>query len=85
MTEEPPDQPEETRSDPDDEYTGAPRWVKATGIILIVVVVLAIVLKLTGIAPDHGPSRHMDKEAPRQERSTDAADSAHEPSKWNHG
>ena len=35
-------------------YPGAPRWVKVSGIIFIVVVLLVVVMLLTG----HGPGRH---------------------------
>jgi hypothetical protein len=36
--------------------TGAPRWVKVSGIIALAVLLLVIILLLTG--SDHGPSRH---------------------------
>ncbi len=35
-----------------------PRWVKVSGIIIIALVLLFIILKLTGIAGNHGPGRH---------------------------
>jgi hypothetical protein len=35
--------------------TGTPRWVKALGIIAIVLVLLVVTLLLTG----HGPGRHL--------------------------
>ena len=35
-------------------YPGTPRWVKAFGIIAIVVVLLFVIMLLTG----HGPGRH---------------------------
>ena len=37
--------------------TGAPRWVKAFGVIALVVVVLVLVLLLVG-GGNHGPGRH---------------------------
>ena len=37
---------------------GTPRWVKASGIIALLVVVLALVLLLTGRGGGHGPARH---------------------------
>lgn len=44
---------------PDPELTTPrPRWVKAFGIIAIVVVVLFVGLKLTGLGGNHGPGRH---------------------------
>ena len=36
-----------------------PRWVKVFGIIGIVLVLLFVILKFTGIAGEHGPARHM--------------------------
>jgi hypothetical protein len=38
--------------------TGAPRWVKVFGIIVLGLAVLFVGLKLTGIGPSHGPGRH---------------------------
>jgi hypothetical protein len=35
-------------------YPGAPRWVKALGIIAIVVILLFVIMLLAG----HGPGRH---------------------------
>jgi hypothetical protein len=35
---------------------GTPRWVKAFGIIALVLVVLVVVVLVTGT--DHGPGRH---------------------------
>ena len=37
---------------------GTPRWVKAFGVIAVVVLVLFVILLLTG--SDHGPGRHLD-------------------------
>ncbi|MDQ3719705.1 MAG: hypothetical protein M3350_02830 [Actinomycetota bacterium] len=37
--------------------TGAPRWVKVSGIITLVVVLLVAILLLAG-GGDHGPGRH---------------------------
>lgn len=46
-------------SQPDSETPpGIPRWVKIGGIIVILLILLVVVLKLTGIGGDHGPSRH---------------------------
>jgi hypothetical protein len=39
--------------------TGAPRWVKVFGIIVIVLVVLFAILQLTGLGGSHGPGRHL--------------------------
>jgi hypothetical protein len=38
--------------------TGTPRWVKVSAVIVVVLVVLFVVLKLTGLGGEHGPSRH---------------------------
>ncbi|HZA80385.1 MAG TPA: hypothetical protein VFC13_02805 [Actinomycetes bacterium] len=38
--------------------TGTPRWVKAFGIIALVVVLLVVILLLTRGSGGHGPSRH---------------------------
>ena len=41
-------------------YPGTPRWVKASGIIAMVVILLVIILRFTGHGPGlHGPGRHM--------------------------
>ena len=46
----------------EDQPPRAPRWVKLTGIIVIVLVLLLVVLKLTGVVDDKGhgpgPSQH---------------------------
>lgn len=36
-------------------YPGIPRWVKVSGIIAIVMVLLVIIIMFTG---EHGPGRH---------------------------
>lgn len=36
-----------------------PRWVKVFGIIVLILVLLFVILKLTGVGGQHGPSRHM--------------------------
>lgn len=40
-------------------YPSAPRWVKVLGTIAIVLILLFVVLKVTGIGGAHGPGRHM--------------------------
>lgn len=37
---------------------GAPRWVKVLGWFAIVLIVLFVIMKVTGIGGDHGPGRH---------------------------
>jgi hypothetical protein len=39
-------------------YPGTPRWVKALGIVVIVLVLLFGGLKLFGVGGEHGPGRH---------------------------
>ena len=38
--------------------TGTPRWVKVTGAVALLFVVLLAVLLLTGRGGEHGPGRH---------------------------
>jgi hypothetical protein len=40
-------------------YPGAPRWVKVSGIIAIVLVLLVIIAVFTGVGGPHGPGRHL--------------------------
>jgi hypothetical protein len=40
-------------------YPGAPRWVKVSGLIALVLVLLVGIIVLTGIAGEHGPGRHL--------------------------
>lgn len=50
---------EEAGSGPDrGSSSGTPRWVKVFVIIGLVVVLLFLVAKLTGLGGDHGPGRH---------------------------
>ncbi|GAA1439298.1 hypothetical protein [Nocardiopsis tropica] len=35
-----------------------PRWVKVSVIIVGVLILLAVILKLTGLGGEHGPDRH---------------------------
>jgi hypothetical protein len=48
-----------TAGGPDrDVTTGAPRWVKVFGVIVLGLAVLFVGLKLTGVGGNHGPGRH---------------------------
>jgi len=38
---------------------GAPRWVKAFGIAVLVLVLLAVIIMKMGIGGEHGPGRHL--------------------------
>ncbi|RUV68772.1 MAG: hypothetical protein EOR30_11925 [Mesorhizobium sp.] len=40
-------------------YPGAPRWVKITGIIAIILVLLVIAALFTGVGGPHSPGRHL--------------------------
>jgi hypothetical protein len=40
-------------------YPGAPHWVKVSGIIAIIVVLLVMTVIFTGVGGPHGPGRHM--------------------------
>lgn len=40
-------------------YPGIPRWVKVSGIIVIVLVLLVAIIMVTGIGGEHGPGRHI--------------------------
>jgi hypothetical protein len=42
-----------------DQPVGPPRWVKVTGVVVAVLVVLFVVLRLLGLGGgEHGPGRH---------------------------
>ncbi|MDQ1012079.1 hypothetical protein QFZ82_006564 [Streptomyces sp. V4I23] len=43
------------RSDP----PKAPRWAKVSAVVVGVLILLAVIVKLTGLGGDHGPGRHM--------------------------
>ena len=41
------------------EYPGMPRWVKISGIIALVLVLLVGIMLVTGLGGSHGPGRHV--------------------------
>lgn len=43
-------------------YPGTPRWVKISGILLGVLIMLAAMLMVSGIGGPHGPGRHLSPE-----------------------
>ena len=45
-------------------FPGTPRWVKVFGIIVVVLVLLAVIIMVTGIGGEHGPGRHLPPGAP---------------------
>ncbi|HUR50562.1 MAG TPA: hypothetical protein VMZ11_00395 [Mycobacteriales bacterium] len=51
------DEPGVTRHS-DARLTGAPRWVKAFGLVVLALVLVLLVLQLAGVGGDHGPGRH---------------------------
>ena len=40
-------------------YPGTPRWVKVSGIVIGVLVLIAAIMMLAGVGGQHGPGRHM--------------------------
>jgi hypothetical protein len=58
MTDPPPYPTGEGPKVDQDAAAGLPRWVKVSGIIFGVLVVLLIVLGLTGLLGGHGPWQH---------------------------
>lgn len=40
-------------------YPGTPRWVKVSGIVVAVLVLLVVILVFTGVGGPHGPGRHI--------------------------
>lgn len=40
-------------------YPGTPRWVKISGMILGLMILLATVLMASGVGGPHGPGRHL--------------------------
>jgi hypothetical protein len=40
-------------------YPGTPRWVKVFGIIALVMVLLVVIIRFTGVGGKHGPDRHI--------------------------
>jgi hypothetical protein len=40
-------------------YPGTPRWVKISGIVLGVLVLLVVIMLFTGVGGPHGPRRHI--------------------------
>jgi hypothetical protein len=47
-----------TTDGPTNRYPGTPTWVKVSGIILVVLVLLVAIVVATGIGGTHGPMRH---------------------------
>lgn len=45
-------------ADRSEEYPGMPRWVKITGIVLLIIVLIAVAVVALGIGGPHGPGRH---------------------------
>ena len=50
---------DDTRGRPTaDRPLSTPRWVKVFGIVAIVVVLIFVVIRFTGVGGEHGPGRH---------------------------
>ncbi|HLE97092.1 MAG TPA: hypothetical protein VI997_06955 [Candidatus Thermoplasmatota archaeon] len=43
----------------EDGYAGIPRWVKISGIVVLVLLLLFLGLKAFGVGGEHGPMRHL--------------------------
>jgi hypothetical protein len=57
----------------DTDTAGTPRWVKAFGIVGLVLVVLVVVILVVGRSGTHGPGRHVGADSPSGDtRSTHA-------------
>lgn len=53
-----------------------PRWVKIAAIVVGVLILVFLVLQLTGIAGQHGPSRHFSGLGPPTGVATQASEAA---------
>lgn len=40
-------------------YPGMPRWVKISGVVVAMAILLAVVLMISGVGGPHGPGRHL--------------------------
>ena len=49
---------DDTGVGPGREYPGIPRWMKVSGIIVIVLVLLIVIIMFTGVGGKHGPGMH---------------------------
>lgn len=58
-----------------------PRWVKVSGLIVIVLLLLYGILELIGVGGDHGPGRH-GRHTPSGEQTTPSGD--HTPPEGGH-
>ena len=58
--------PDSDSSEAPDRYPGTPSWVKALGVIAVIVVLLIAFMLVTGLGGPHGPQRHgASADAPR--------------------
>jgi hypothetical protein len=57
---------------------GMPRWVKVSGLVAAVLVLVFVVAQLTGAGGEHGPGRHSGGDAPPA-GVTDDEDGGHTP------
>jgi hypothetical protein len=71
----------------EDRPPGMPRWVKVSGIIVIILVVAFVVLQLSGHSPgNHGPGRHMPSgvQSPSGDQAPSGGNGGHTPPKGGH-
>lgn len=64
MTETDPTKSPATASEPSARPPGMPRWVKVTGLVILVLVAILVVSKVAGV--EHGPGRHSGSDRPGQ-------------------
>ncbi|MFD8381812.1 hypothetical protein ACFV2X_25375 [Streptomyces sp. NPDC059679] len=57
-------------------HPGMPGWLKVTGIVVGVLVLLTLIVMLTGLGGDHGPGRHMGSSGQPSLTASDAAPGA---------
>lgn len=50
-----------------------PRWVRVSGTIAIVLVLLIVILKIIGLGGNHGPGRHIPGGEPAEQIERDAS------------
>ena len=53
------EQSEAATDDRSERPPGMPRWVKATIVVIGVLVALFVILKIAGVGGEYGPGRHM--------------------------
>ncbi len=54
-------------------YPGAPRWVKLSGIIALILVLLIVIVLVTGVGGAHGLGRHLSLADPGRDKAESGA------------